>query len=162
MSVSIRPMLPSDWARVRAIYAAGIASRNATFETEPPEWEVWDEAHLVDLRFVATNGAEVIGWAATSPVSDRCCYSGVAENSVYVDPAFQSRGVGHLLLSALLAASEDAGYWTIQTGIFPENEASLALHAACGFRVVGRRERLGQLDGRWRDVILLERRTDNT
>jgi phosphinothricin acetyltransferase len=162
MSPVIRLMLSSDWPRIRAIYAEGIAGGDATFETEAPGWEVWDEGHLVDLRFVALVGAEVVGWAAASPVSDRCCYSGVVENSVYVDPDYQGRGIGRLLLSALVAASEDAGYWTIQTGVFPENAASLALHAACGFRVVGRRERLGQLDGRWRDVMLLERRTNNT
>jgi L-amino acid N-acyltransferase YncA len=160
LSTAIRAMASSDWPSVRAIYAAGIASGNATFETEAPEWDVWDEGHLDDLRLVAVEGAEVIGWAAASPVSDRCCYSGVVENSVYVDPDYRGRGVGRLLLFALVAASEDAGNWTIQTGIFPENAASLALHESCGFRVVGRRERLGQLDGRWRDVMLLERRSN--
>jgi L-amino acid N-acyltransferase YncA len=161
LSTVIRAMVSSDWSRVRAIYAAGILSGNATFETEPPEWEIWDEGHLADLRLVAVGGAEVIGWAAASPVSDRCCYAGVVENSVYVDPDYQGRGIGRLLLDSLVAASEEAGNWTIQTGIFPENVASLALHEVCGFRVVGRRERLGQLDGRWRDVILLERRSDH-
>lgn len=160
LSTVIRTMVSSDWPRVRTIYAAGIASGNATFETEPPRWQVWDEGHLADLRFVAVEGTEVIGWAAATPVSDRCCYSGVVENSVYVDPGYQGRGVGRLLLSALVTASEEAGNWTVQTGIFPENAASLALHESCGFKVVGRRERLGQLDGRWRDVMLLERRSD--
>jgi phosphinothricin acetyltransferase len=155
----VRGMQASDWSKVRAIYAAGIGGGNATFETTPPKWEVWDESHLPDLRFVAVDGIEVVGWAAASPVSDRCCYSGVVENSVYVDPRYQGRGVGRLLLSALIEASERAGVWTIQTGIFPENGASLALHEACGFRVVGRRERLGQLEGQWRDVLLLERRS---
>jgi L-amino acid N-acyltransferase YncA len=158
-SAVIRGMQPSDWSMVRSIYAAGIAGGNASFETEPPEWEIWDESHLSDLRYVAVDGDEVIGWVAASPVSDRCCYSGVVENSVYVDPGRQGRGVGKLLLGAFITASESAGIWTIQTGIFPENEASLALHEACGFRVVGRRERLGQLDGQWRDVMLLERRS---
>jgi L-amino acid N-acyltransferase YncA len=153
-------MVPTDWPRVRSIYAAGIASGNATFETEPPQWDAFDVGHLSDLRLVATDGDEVIGWAAASPVSDRCAYAGVVENSVYVDPDFQGRGVGRLLLSALIAASEKAGIWTMQTGIFPENTASLALHEACGFRVVGRRERLGQLGGVWRDVMFLERRSD--
>jgi L-amino acid N-acyltransferase YncA len=152
-------MEPTDWPRVRSIYAAGIAGGNATFETEPPGWDAFDDGHLSDLRLVATDGEEVIGWAAASPVSDRCAYAGVVENSVYVDPDVQGHGVGRQLLSALVAASEKAGIWTIQTGIFPENTASLALHEACGFRVVGRRERLGQLEGRWRDVILLERRS---
>jgi L-amino acid N-acyltransferase YncA len=160
VSAAIRLMGPLDWPRVCAIYAAGIATGNATFETEPPEWDDWDEGHFADLRLVAVDGAEIIGWAAASPVSDRCCYSGVVEDSVYVDVGHQGRGVGRLLLSALVAASEKAGYWTIQTGIFPENAASVALHQACGFRVVGSRERLGQLDGRWRDVLLLERRSD--
>jgi phosphinothricin acetyltransferase len=157
--VGVREMEPSDWPRVRAIYAAGIATGNATFETEPPEWDVWNRGHLPELRFAAVDGGEVVGWAAASPVSDRCCYAGVAENSVYVDPDHQGLGLGKLLLSALIEASEEAGIWTIQTGIFPENEASLALHARCGFRIVGRRERLGQLDGQWRDVMLLERRS---
>jgi L-amino acid N-acyltransferase YncA len=160
MDPTIRVMVPTDWPRVRSIYAAGIASGNATFETEPPQWDAFDVGHLSDLRLVATDGDEVIGWAAASPVSDRCAYAGVVENSVYVDPDFQGRGVGRLLLSALIAASEKAGIWTMQTGIFPENTASLALHEACGFRVVGRRERLGQLGGVWRDVMFLERRSD--
>jgi L-amino acid N-acyltransferase YncA len=159
MDPGIRAMEPTDWPRVRSIYAAGIAGGNATFETEPPGWNAFDAGHLNDLRLVATDGDEVIGWAAASPVSDRCAYSGVVENSVYVDPEHQGRGVGRLLLSALIAASEKAGIWTMQTGIFPENTASLSLHEACGFRVVGRRERLGQLEGRWRDVMLLERRS---
>jgi L-amino acid N-acyltransferase YncA len=158
--VVIRTMAASDWPVVRAIYAAGIATGNATFETKPPEWEVWDQSHLSDLRVVAVDGVKVIGWAAASPVSDRCCYSGVVENSVYVDPDHQGRGVGKRLLEALVVEAEAAGSWTIQTGIFPENTASVALHQACGFRVVGRRERLGQLAGRWRDVLLLERRSE--
>jgi len=160
-AVVIRRLERSDWPDVRSIYAAGIATGNATFETEPPDWETWDHGHLSDLRFVALDNAAVVGWAAASPVSDRCCYSGVVENSVYVDPGSQGRGIGRLLLSAFVEASERGGVWTIQTGIFPENAASLALHEACGFRVVGRRERLGQLDGRWRDVLLLERRSQD-
>jgi L-amino acid N-acyltransferase YncA/protein-tyrosine-phosphatase len=159
INAAIREMKPSDWSKVRAIYADGIATGNATFETEPPEWKGWDESHLPELRFVALEGGEVIGWAAASPVSDRCCYSGVVENSVYVAAGYGGRGIGRLLLSTLIEASEKAGVWTIQTGIFPENAASLALHEACGFRVVGRRERLGQLQGRWRDVMFLERRS---
>ena len=153
-------MRASDWPSVRAIYVAGIASGNATFETEAPEWSVFDDGHIGDLSLVALDGDLVIGWAAASSVSDRCAYSGVVENSVYVDPDYHGLGVGRQLLGALIAASEAAGNWTIQTGIFPENTASLALHEACGFRVVGRRERLGQLNGRWRDVMLLERRSD--
>jgi L-amino acid N-acyltransferase YncA len=152
-------MVPADWPEVRAIYVAGIATGNATFETEPPEWEAWDQGHLRDLRFVAFDGAKLVGWAAASPVSDRCCYSGLVENSVYVDLDRQGRGIGKRLLKTLVSASEAAGNWTIQTGIFPENTVSMALHQACGFRVIGRRERLGQLAGRWRDVMLLERRS---
>ncbi len=157
----IRSMVPADWPKVRDIYAAGIATGNATFETEPPEWEAWDLSHLPDLRVVAVDDAKVVGWGAASPVSDRCCYSGVVESGVYVDPDYQGRGVGKRLLKVLVSAAEAAGNWTVQTGIFPENTASMALHQACGFRVVGRRERLGQLAGQWRDVMLLERRSDS-
>jgi phosphinothricin acetyltransferase len=150
--VMIRHLELAHWPEVRAIYASGIATGNATFETEPPEWEVWDTAHLPDLRLVCIRGAEVVGWAAASPISDRCCYAGVVENSVYVGPADRGKGVGKLLLDALIEASERAGNWTIQTGIFPENTASVALHGACGFRAVGRRERLGKLGVVWKDV----------
>ena len=154
----VRPMESADWVAVREIYAAGIATGNATFETEAPEWESWDSSHIPNLRFVATEGNKVVAWAAASPVSDRCCYSGVVENSVYVAPGHQGKGVGNQVLAALVEAAERAGIWTIQTGIFPENTASVALHERCGFRIVGRRERLGQLHGVWRDVLLLERR----
>jgi phosphinothricin acetyltransferase len=152
-------MGPADWPHVAAIYAAGIATRNATFETEVPEWEAWDAAHLPDHRFVATEGDRIVGWVAVTGYSDRCCYEGVADLSVYVDPAAQGRGVGRALLERLVASTGDAGIWTLQAGIFPENEASLALHRRCGFRVVGTRERIGRLDGAWRDVVLLERRS---
>jgi L-amino acid N-acyltransferase YncA/protein-tyrosine-phosphatase len=158
-TTTLHRLEPFYWPDVRSIYAAGIATGNATFETEPPDWETWDESHLPDLRFVAVAGSTVVGWVAASPVSDRCCYSGVVENSVYVDPSSQGHGIGRLLLSNFIEASEKAGVWTIQTGIFPENVASVALHEACGFRIVGRRERLGQLAGQWRDVLLLERRS---
>jgi len=161
-NITIRPMGPSDWSAVRAIYADGIATGNATFETEPPDWEIWDSGHLPDLRFVAVEGDVVVGWAAASPVSERCCYAGVVENSVYVDTDHRGKGVGLKVLGALIDASEAMGVWTVQTGIFPENSASVALHHACGFRVVGRRERLGQLGGVWRDVLLMERRSPDT
>jgi L-amino acid N-acyltransferase YncA len=154
----IRTMRPADWPQVRAIYAAGIATRNATFETEPPEWEAWDSSHSPQLRLVAVQGDEVAGWTAAGPVSERCCYAGVVESSVYVSPERRRQGIGRLLLDALIEAADRAGVWTIQTGIFPENVASVSLHEACGFRIVGRRERLGELDGVWRDVLLLERR----
>jgi len=157
--IQIRAMEASDWPQVRAIYEAGIATGLATFETAPPAWEAWDAGHAPELRFVALSGGEVVGWVAAGRVSDRCCYGGVIEHSVYVSPAAQGRGVGRVLLTALIDASERGGYWTIQSGVFPENVASLALHEACGFRVVGRRERLGRLHGVWRDVLLLERRS---
>lgn len=169
----VRELTEQDWPAVRAIYAAGIATGNATFETTVPSWNHWDATHLSGHRLVAVLGdggpapsAEptgpgelVAGWAALSPVSDRCVYAGVAENSVYVAPAHHGRGIGRALLQDLVARAEDAGIWTVQTGIFPENTASIALHQACGFRLVGRRERLGRLDGVWRDVLFLERRS---
>ena len=153
-------MDPADWPDVRTIYEAGIASGNATFETTTPSWADWDRSHLTDHRLVATDAdGRVVGWAALSPASDRCAYVGVAEDSVYVDPEHHRRGIGSILLHALIAQAEDADYWTIQTGIFPENAASLTVHERAGFRVVGRRERIGQLAGVWRDTILLERRS---
>ena len=155
----IRPMSAGDWPAVRDVYAAGIATGNATFETTPPEWDVWDRSHLADHRLVAELDGTVVGWAALSPVSDRCAYAGVAENSVYVDPAHAGHGVGRALLGALIESAEAGGVWTIQTGIFPENVASIALHERCGFRVVGRRERIGRLNGEWRDTLVLERRS---
>ena len=159
MSWTTERLEPADWKRVRAIFAQGIASGDATFETEPPPWEDWDRSHLPAGRLVVRDGEAVLGWAALSPVSERCVYGGVAEVSVYVDASARGRGVGRTLLSALIEASEAAGLWTLQAGIFPESAASLALHEACGFRRVGRRERLGRLAGIWRDVILLERRS---
>lgn len=157
--VVIRRARPGDWPRIAAIYEAGIATRNATFETEVPSQAEWDAGHLEEHRLVATEDDRVVGWVALSGYSDRCCYRGVAEVSVYVDPEAQGKGIGRALLEQAVAESEAAGIWTLQAGIFPENEASLALHRRCGFRVVGRRERIGQLDGVWRDVVLLERRS---
>jgi L-amino acid N-acyltransferase YncA len=153
-----RELRPGDWPEVADIYAAGIATGSATFETEPPGWDAWDATHRPDLRFVAVNPGGVVGWVAASGVSHRCCYAGGIEHSVYVHPGHQGRGIGRLLLQTLIRAADTAGVWTIQTGIFPENLASVALHHACGFRIVGRRERLGQLRGTWKDVLLLERR----
>jgi L-amino acid N-acyltransferase YncA len=157
-AVTVRPMQPDDWPSVRSIYAAGIATGNATFETTPPTWDEWDAGHRYDLRYVAVNEDLLVGWTAVTDVSDRCCYAGVVENSVYVDPDYQGQRIGRTLLDTLVAAAASAGIWTIQTGIFPENQVSVALHQACGFRIVGRRERIGQLAGTWRDVLLLERR----
>ena len=155
----IEPMAPPDWPDVAAIYAAGIAERLATFETDVPGWERWDQAHLPACRLVARGPEAMLGWAALSPVSARPCYAGVAEASVYVRPEARGRGVGRALLERLVAASEDAGIWTLQGATFPENYASLRLQLACGFRVVGRRERIAQLDGAWRDTVLTERRS---
>jgi L-amino acid N-acyltransferase YncA len=153
-------MRPDDWPAVRAIYEAGIATGNATFETAVPDWAAWDAAHLADHRLVARDDdGRVVGWAALAPVSDRCAYAGVAEDSIYVAPQAQGQGVGRALLAAVVASAEQGGIWTVQTGIFPENQLSVRLHETCGFRVVGVRERLGRLDGRWRDVLLLERRS---
>jgi len=159
MSFLIDSMRAEDWEKVRRIYLEGIATGNATFETEAPSWERWDAAHLREPRLVARDGGELLGWASLSKVSDRCVYGGVAEVSVYVAQAARGRGVGRKLLQALIDGSEANGLWTLQAGIFPENEASIAIHKRCGFRVVGIRERLGQLAGRWRDVMLLERRS---
>jgi arsenite methyltransferase len=156
---NIRPMTQDDWPVVRAIYAAGIATGDATFETEPPSWDRFDASHREDMRLVAAIEDELVGWAAAAPVSDREVYRGVAEHSVYVDPAWQGHGVGRALLEALIHAAEEAGVWTLQSGIFAENAASIALHRACGFRVVGTRERIGRHHRRWRDVVLVERRS---
>jgi L-amino acid N-acyltransferase YncA len=157
--MEIRGLRPQDWPAVRAVYEAGIATGNATFETDAPSREVWNAAHLPAHRLVAAEGDRVLAWAALAPISDRCAYAGVAEDSVYVAPDAQGRGVGRQLLGALVTGAEQAGIWTVQTGIFPENEGSVRLHQSCGFRVVGVRERLGRLNGHWRDVLLLERRS---
>jgi L-amino acid N-acyltransferase YncA len=160
-AVTVVPLNAEHWPAVRDIYIDGIATGNATFETDAPTWEAWNAGHLPNLRLVALNEpGEVIGWAALSPVSDRCVYGGVAEESVYVAESSRGKGVGGALLERLISDSEDAGIWTIQTGIFPENESSLRLHERVGFRVLGTRERLGRLNGVWRDVVFLERRSD--
>ena len=152
-------MAAGDWDYVRAIYLEGIATGNATFEKSAPDWEKWNAGHLQRCRLLARAAGEVLGWAALSPVSSRCAYGGVAEVSVYVAGRARGRGIGSLLLSELVAASERNGIWTLQASIFPENQASIALHRRAGFRVVGIRERLGSMDGRWRDVVLMERRS---
>ncbi|HEY7361694.1 MAG TPA: GNAT family N-acetyltransferase [Streptosporangiaceae bacterium] len=159
--VTVRPMTAADAGQVLAIYQAGLDGGEASFETRAPAWEVFDATRLPGHRHVAVDhaGGEVLGWAAAVPVSDRCVYQGVVEHSVYVAPAARGRGVGAALLRALIGSTEAAGIWTIQSGIFPENAASLRLHERAGFRVVGVRERLGRHHGRWRDVVLLERRS---
>lgn len=158
-TIRLEPMRETDWPAVADVYRQGIESGHATFETDVPSAGDWDAGHLKAPRLVAREGDRLLGWAALSPVSDRCVYGGVAEVSVYVAGAARGRGIGRRLLEELVVGSEEAGIWTLQAGIFPENEASLAIHRACGFRVVGRRERLGRLAGEWRDVILLERRS---
>jgi L-amino acid N-acyltransferase YncA len=160
-SVAIDRMLPDDWEEVRRIYLEGIATGNATFEIQAPDWPKWDAAHRREPRLVARDGGRLLGWASLSPVSNRCVYGGVAEVSVYVGEDARGRGVGRALLEALVRQSEETGIWTLQAGIFPENEASVAIHKKCGFRVVGVREKLGRLSDRWRDVLLLERRSSN-
>lgn len=159
MTFVLETMLPQHWPQARAVYLEGVATGHATFETEAPGWEVWDAAHLPFARLVLLAGGRVAGWAALGRVSAREVYKGVAEVSVYVGSEWRGAGAGRALLGALVEASEQNGIWTLQAGIFPENAASLALHRACGFREVGRRERIGRLRGRWRDTVLLERRS---
>jgi phosphinothricin acetyltransferase len=157
-SAVVRELREADWPAVCAIYEDGIRS-GATFETEAPSWEAWDSAHP-ELRLVAERDGVVVGWAALSPYSSRHCYRGVGDVSVYIAEAARGTGVGRLLLEVLVSRSEQAGYWTLNAGVFPENEASLRLHESCGFRVIGTRERLAQLGGRWRDTVWLERRSE--
>ncbi|GAA4380464.1 N-acetyltransferase family protein [Nocardioides caricicola] len=163
--MTVVPLEAAHWPEVERIYAAGIATGHATFESEPPTWEQFDAGKLPGQRLVAVEDGRVVGWAAASGVSDRCVYAGVVEHSVYVAPTAGGRGVGRLLLDALVASTEAAGIWTIQSGVFPENAASLALHRAAGFRAVGTRERVarmsyGPMAGAWRDVVFLERRSE--
>ncbi|MCJ1679104.1 N-acetyltransferase family protein [Streptomyces sp. APSN-46.1] len=160
MSITIAPLTDAHADEVLAIYQAGIDEGNATFETIAPTWEVFEAGKLPEHCFAAVGeDGEVLGWVAASAVSDRCAYAGVVEHSVYVHPAARGRGVAMRLLTALIGSAEAAGIWTIQSGIFPENRASLALHQRAGFRVVGTRERIGRHHGVWRDVVLLERRS---
>ena len=158
-SYTIDSLGADDWPQVRAIYLEGIATGNATFEQEAPSWEAWDTGHFAECRLVARSGEGVLGWAALSPVSGRCVYAGVAEVSLYVGQAARGQGIGTALLGRLIPESERQGIWMLQAGVFPENAASLALHRRHGFREVGRRERIGQRNGIWRDVTLMERRS---
>jgi L-amino acid N-acyltransferase YncA len=159
MDYQIAPMQPADLPAVLEIYGEGIATGQATFEILLPDWEKWDSNHRRDCRLIARKYSQVIGWAALSPVSTRSVYSGVAEVSVYVAAAARGGGVGTALLKALIEESESRGVWTLQAAIFPENLASIALHKSCGFREVGVRQRIGKLGEKWRDVLLLERRS---
>jgi L-amino acid N-acyltransferase YncA len=161
MAYQIRPMLPQDWQTVAHIYEEGIATGNATFQKDIPTWEEWDGSHLKKCRFIAqdTEGG-ILGWAALTPVSGRCVYAGVAEVSVYVSPQYHRQGVGKMLMQHLIDSSESDGFWTLQAGIFKENIGSVRLHESVGFRIIGLREKIGQLDGVWRDTLLLERRSE--
>lgn len=152
-------MTAGDWPAVRTIYLEGITTGNATFETAAPEWEGWDAAHMTGCRVVARFNGAIAGWAALAPVSGRCVYAGVAEVSVYVAERMRGRKIGQRLLTSLVEESEKHGIWTLQAGIFPENTASIKIHERCGFRVVGVREKLGRMNGVWRDVVLMERRS---
>jgi L-amino acid N-acyltransferase YncA len=158
-TMTIDHMNVNDWQQVRAIYLEGIAAGNSTFETEAPSWAKWDEGHLQIARLVMRAGEKIVGWAALSPVSKRSAYRGVAELTVYVTESARGQGVGRALLQALIEESERNRIWTLQASIFPENTASLKLHLACGFREVGRRERIAMLNGIWRDTLLFERRS---
>lgn len=157
--VIIRALLPTDWQQVKDIYESGIATGIATFETTAPDWEKWDAGHLPFGRLVATDAQNILGWAALSPVSSRCVYGGVAEVSVYVSENSRGQGIGKKLLEQLIAASEAAGIWTLQAGIFTENIASVKLHQHSGFRVIGVRDKIGKLKNQWKDNFILERRS---
>jgi L-amino acid N-acyltransferase YncA len=161
MEISLRTMQPEDWYKVAHIYKQGIETGNATFQKDIPNWEDWDATHLRKCRFIAQNRlGEIVGWAALTPVSGRCVYAGVAEVSVYVTPQYKGQGVGKMLMQQLIEASETVGLWTLQAGIFKENIGSVRLHESVGFRLIGYREKIGQLDGVWRDTFLLERRSE--
>jgi len=157
--MNIRKMEASDWEEVSKIYAEGIATGFATFETNTPTYTAWDTAHIASCRIVVTENEKVLGWAALSPVSSRCVYGGVAEVSVYVEQHSRGKGIGKLLMETLIKESEEEGLWTIQSGIFPENEGSIELHKKMGFRYIGKRERVAKLNGMWKDNLLFERRS---
>ncbi|MEJ2703078.1 MAG: GNAT family N-acetyltransferase [Sedimentisphaerales bacterium] len=159
MDFTIEKMKDEDWPAVKAIYEEGIATGNATFEADAPDWEQWDKHHLCDCRLIVRSADEIIGWFALSLVSNRCVYNGVAEGSLYVKSSARGKGVGKALLKAAVEESERLGFWTLQSGVFPENAASIAMQKACGFRQVGIREKIGCMDGKWRDVVLMERRS---
>lgn len=159
MDIEFFPMQEEDWQAVSEIYTDGIKTNNATFETKSPAPKEWDKKLLTACRIVAKNNNKVVAWAALYPVSSRCAYEGVAEVSIYVKDGFQKLGIGRKILNKLIQESEKNNFWTLQAGIFPENEASVKLHKSCGFREVGLREKLGKHHGVWRDVVLLERRS---
>jgi phosphinothricin acetyltransferase len=162
MNVLIEAMQPADWPDVREIYREGIETGQATFETAVPTWEAWDSGHRPDCRLIALIENQIVGWAALSPVSKRQVYNGVAEVSIYISRSARGQGIGKRLMHELVTSSEKAGVWTLQSSVFPENEASVALHQAFGFRIVGTRERIAQMHGLWRNTVLLERRSKIT
>ncbi|NOT77187.1 MAG: N-acetyltransferase [Cyclobacteriaceae bacterium] len=160
MTMKIISMQPEHWDQVKTIYEQGIATGHATFQTSAPEWDEWNESHLAKGRLIAIDeNSNVLGWAALTPVSGRCVYAGVAEVSVYLSESARGKGIGKTLLAELIGTSERDGFWTLQAGVLRENISSIKIHEACGFHIVGVRERLGQLKGTWRDVVLLERRS---
>lgn len=161
MNYEIRPMRPEDGEKVLEIFKQGIDGGNATFDTDVPVWEAWDTDHFNISRFVLEDeNNEVVGWCALMPVSKRECFKGVAEVSIYLDNSFQGKGLGQMLLRKLITDSEDKGFWTLQVGIFPENEASIAVHQKLGFRTVGTREKIGKMSDVWRDIVFMERRSN--
>ena len=149
-------MTADSWADTARIYESGIATKNSTFEKKAPDWDTWNNSHRQDCRLIALIDGKIVGWAALSNVSGRCVYSGVAEVSIYIDSDFRGKGIGDRLMSELISESESNGIWTLQAGIFPENAGSLRLHEKHGFRLLGRKERIGKMDDTWRDVIQLE------
>jgi L-amino acid N-acyltransferase YncA len=157
--MQIVKMTAEHWPQVKAIYESGIATGHATFQTSAPQWEDWDSAHIKTCRLIAVEKDKVIGWAALTAVSGRCVYAGVGEVSVYVDESARGNGIGKALLEKLIVESELHNFWTLQAGIFPENTASIKIHESTGFRFVGKREKIGQISGIWRDTVLLERRS---
>ena len=158
--ITFSPLLPEHWPAVRKIYEEGIQTGNATFQQEAPGWEEWNTSHLSHSRIVAVIGDEIAGWAALTPVSGRCVYAGVGEVSVYVGAKFRGQKLGSALLEELIKQSEANNTWTLQAGIFPENQGSIRIHEANGFRTVGYREKIGQMNGIWRDTVLMERRSN--
>ncbi|MFT3910793.1 MAG: GNAT family N-acetyltransferase [Ferruginibacter sp.] len=157
--IVFEPLQQTHWSEVKKIYEEGIATGNATFQSTAPSWEEWNDNHLLHSRIIVKENGVVAGWAALTPVSGRCVYAGVAEVSVYVSDIARGKGFGNLLLEKLIEESETNGIWTLQAGVFPENMASVSIHKKCGFRIIGTRERIGQMNGAWRDTVLLERRS---